>query len=99
MAMTHAKFCIGHIVYHQLFYYRGVIIEGEEAWYHQVGNASPPKYKPWYHTLVHNAAHRTYVAEGNLFLDSNPVPVEHPELDAFFHAFCEGAYTALFVVH
>ena len=45
---------------------------------------APPKDKPWYRILVHEAEHETYVAERNLEADSSGAPIRHPLLDRFF---------------
>ena len=44
----------------------------------------PPKDQPWYHVLVHDAMHSTYVAERNLEADMAPAPIRHPRLREFF---------------
>ncbi len=65
-------FTIGQTVHHRMFDYRGVItgvdqsFQGSDDWYDQVAQSRPPKDKPWYHVLVHDASHRTYVAERHL---------------------------------
>jgi len=70
--MQKAKFTIGQIIHHKLFDYRGVIVDvdfrflGSDEWYEQVARSHPPKDRPWYHVLVDNAVHQTYVAEQNL---------------------------------
>jgi heat shock protein HspQ len=69
--MSVANFSIGQIVQHRLFNYRGVVIDvdykflGTEDWYEQVARSRPPKEQPWYHVLVDNSIHQTYVAERN----------------------------------
>ncbi len=88
-----ARFGIGQLVHHRLFGYRGVVIDvdpefrGSEIWYRQMARTRPPKDRPWYHVLVHDAEHRTYVAERNLEPDPSPGPVAHPQLDRYFAAF------------
>lgn len=61
-------------------------------WYEQVARSRPPKDAPWYHVLVHDAAHMTYVAERNLAADDSGDPINHPLLDDFFDAFESGEY-------
>jgi heat shock protein HspQ len=99
---THrARFSVGQLVHHKLFDYRGVIIDvdptfrGSDEWYEAVARSGPPKDRPWYHVLVHNAAHRTYVAERNLESDESGEPIVHPELDSFLGDLRDGAYTAI----
>lgn len=88
--MTEAKFSIGEIVHHKLFDYRGVIIDvdfqflGTDEWYENVARSRPAKNKPWYHVLVDNAVHQTYVAEQNLEESSNLTPINHPLVEHLF---------------
>jgi len=93
-----AKFGIGQVVHHLRFDYRGVIVDvdasyqGTEEWYHEVARSRPPRDRPWYHVLVHEAEHTTYVAERHLALEPAPAPIEHPMLGQFFDAFEDGRY-------
>ncbi len=92
------KFTIGQVVHHELFDYRGVVVDIDaefslsEEWYEQVARSRPPKDAPWYRVLVGGAVHETYVAERNLEEDDSGAPVEHPRLDAFFDSFENGHY-------
>ncbi len=67
-----AKYCIGQLIQHKLFDYRGIIIsvdlefQSTDEWYEAVAKTRPPKDEPWYHVLVHQKGHQTYVAEQNL---------------------------------
>ena len=96
--MQHAKFSVGELIHHKLFDYRGVIVDvdpefqGTEEWYDQGARSEPPKDKPWYHILVHNATCNTYVAERNLEPDGSVDPVNHPYVDLIFDAFEDGIY-------
>ena len=98
MQQPHARFTLGQLVHHRLFDYRGVIVDvdpvflGSEEWYEQVARTRPPKDEPWYHVLVHNAEHQTYVAERNLELDLSKDPINHPEVPEYFDAFRGGTY-------
>ena len=53
-----AKFAPGDLVEHNLFDYRGVVIDidphflGSPEWYNNVAKSHPPKDRPWYHVLV-----------------------------------------------
>ena len=82
MTVSAAKFEVGQVVHHLKFGYRGVVFDvdpcfqGTEAWYEQVARSRPPKDKPWYHVLVHDATHTTYVAERHLEPDTGWRP--HP---------------------
>lgn len=92
MAMLTARFGIGVPVRHKLFGYRGVVYDvdpdfrGSDEWYEQMARSRPPKDRPWYHVLVHDASHTTYVAERNLEPDDSGDPVRHPLLEQFFES-------------
>ncbi|MGD2055261.1 MAG: heat shock protein HspQ [Gammaproteobacteria bacterium] len=96
--MKQAKFSIGQCVQHRLFDYRGVIVDvdprfqGTEEWYETVARTRPPKDEPWYHVLVHEGTHETYVAERNLVPDASNEPVNHPLVNRFFSEFRDGRY-------
>ena len=70
-----AKYCIGQLIQHKLFDYRGNILgvdlefKSTDEWYEAVAKSRPPKNEPWYHVLVHQKGHQTYVAEQNLQID------------------------------
>jgi heat shock protein HspQ len=93
-----AKFGIGQVVSHRRFEYRGVIVDvdasylGTEEWYHEVARSHPPRDRPWYHVLVHEAEHATYVAERHLALEERPEAIRHPLLEDYFDAFEAGRY-------
>jgi len=93
-----AKFSIGQIINHKLFNYRGVIIDADptfqntDEWYDDVALSRPPKDKPWYRVLVHNAIHETYVAERNLEPCLAGEPINHPLIDTVFEKFENGSY-------
>jgi len=93
-----AKFTIGQLVQHRLFAYRGVIYEVDpvfmlsEQWYQQMATSCPPKEEPWYHVLVDNAIHSTYVAEQNLLIDPDVEPIKHPGVEQIFERFEDGIY-------
>lgn len=96
--ITRAKFSIGELVHHRLFDYRGVIVDvdqkfqGTEEWYEAVAKSRPPKDKPWYHVLVHESNHSTYVAERNIESDDTLEPINHPMVEHFFSGFDHGRY-------
>ena len=98
MAVLKARFGIGEPVRHKLFGYRGVVFDadpdfrGTEEWYAQMALSQPPRDQPWYHVLVHDASHTTYVAERNLEPDESGDPIRHPLLDHFFDGHDDGRY-------
>ena len=96
--MKKAKFFVGQIIHHKLFNYRGVIYDidhqflGGEEWYNKVARSQPSKNQPWYHVLVDNATHRTYVAECNLLVSENISPINNPLLEMYFENLRRGVY-------
>jgi len=95
---SQTKFYVGQIVHHQRFDYRGVIVDvdpefsGSESWYEHVAKSRPPKDQPWYRILVDGAEHETYVAEHHLENDAVQTPIKHPDVNAFFADYTNGAY-------
>ncbi len=93
-----ARFRVGQVVRHKLFNYRGVIFDadatfrGTDEWYETMARSRPPKDRPWYHVLVHDAVHTTYVAERNLEQDPDAQPVRHPALGQFFSEWRDAHY-------
>jgi heat shock protein HspQ len=93
-----ARFRIGQLVHHKLFDYRGVIFDvdatfqGSEEWYETMALSRPAKDKPWYHVLVHEAEHTTYVTEQNLEPDLSGEPIVHPGLALCFDELRDGLY-------
>jgi len=85
-----SKFSVGELIHHRLLDYRGVIVDvdstfqSSEEWYEAVARSRPPKDEPWYHVLVHGAAHTTYVAEKNLERDESVEPISLRLVGHFF---------------
>jgi heat shock protein HspQ len=98
MSSHRAQFRVGQLVHHKRFDYRGVIVDvdatfqGTEEWYETMARSRPPKDRPWYHVLVDQAAHMTYVTEQNLEPDLTGEPIAHPALDQFFKELRDGLY-------
>ncbi len=98
MSGERAEFGVGELIHHKLFDYRGVIVDvdptfqGSEEWYEAMARSRPPKDRPWYHVLVHDADHMTYVAEQNLERDPGKAAVDHPATDHFFEDFRDGRH-------
>ncbi|MCG8563262.1 MAG: heat shock protein HspQ [Hyphomicrobiales bacterium] len=99
MSTSRARFRIGQLVHHKLFDYRGVVFDvdadfqGDDDWYQTMARTRPPKTSPWYHVLVHEAVHTTYVAERNLRPDLTGQPISHPALGQLFGELRDGIYT------
>jgi heat shock protein HspQ len=100
-SITKVKFSVGELVHHRLFDYRGVIVDvdrtfqGTEEWYEVVAKSRPPKNKPWYHVLVHESEHSTYVAEQNLEASDILEPINHAMVEHFFSKFEHGRYVRI----
>ena len=98
MPNSQAKFSVGQLIHHLLFDYRGVIFDvdaefqGSEDWYAQMAHSRPPRDEPWYHVLVHNGTHTTYVAERNLKPDPSGRPINHPDVDDYFSSLGKEGY-------
>ncbi len=98
--ITRTQFAVGDLIRHRLFDYRGGVVDvdpsfqSSEEWYDAVAKSRPPKDKPWYHVLVHEAVHTTYVAERNLEPDESVAPIRHPMLQDFFSRFESGRYVS-----
>lgn len=98
MSEQRARFLVGQPIHHRLFDYRGVVVDvdpifqGADAWYERMARSRPPKDQPWYHVLVHDSEHRTYVAERNLEPDLSGSEIKHPDVQEFFGAFQDGLY-------
>lgn len=69
------------------------VYSGSALWYEQVALSRPPKDKPWYHVLVDDAAHSTYVAERHLEADDSGKSIHHPAIDEYFSELINGFYT------
>ena len=98
MTTIRAKFYVGQLVYHKRLDYRGVVVDvdpqfqGDDEWYEVMARSRPPKDKPWYHVLVHNVEHSTYVAERNLEPDDSSEPIRHPSVEEYFTELRDGEY-------
>ncbi len=105
MSSHRARFRVGQLVKHKLFDYRGVIVDvdatfqGSDEWYEKMARTRPPRDQPWYHVLVHEAEHMTYVAERNLQPDLTGEPIRHPALDQYFDDLRDGIYVRSHAMH
>jgi len=85
-----SKFKPGQIISHKLFHYRGVILNVDanfqltDEWYEFMAKSKPSKNKPWYHVLVNNKTHMTYVAERNILSDHTGEIINHPLVPVYF---------------
>ncbi len=105
METSTASFAVGQLIEHQLFGYRGVIIDVDPdfglsaEWYEEVARSHPPKDQPWYHVLVHDSDSVTYVAERNLAASDSAEPIRHPLLTEYFEEFTDGRYRSAGVLN
>ena len=88
------KFSPGEVIEHQMYGYRGVIVDYDntcqapEHWY-QSNKTQPDRNHPWYHILVDGNQQVTYAAESNLTDDQSGQPVVHGMLNLFFSGYNE----------
>ncbi len=98
--MKHTQFCIGQIIQHKLFDYRGIIFDvdfnysGTDEWYESVAHSRPSKDQPWYKVLVDNATHETYVAEQNLNISDLLDNINNPFIGLYFDKSGNNIYIA-----
>lgn len=104
MANREAKFCIGQVVKHRLFPFRGVIFDvdpvfnnTEEWWLAIPEHIRPRKDQPFYHLLAENdqTEYVAYVSEQNLLIDDSGKPVRHPQVQELFGELRDGIYEML----
>jgi len=86
------RFEPGALVRHLRYGYRGVVVAldlactAPDSWY--LSNQSQPRRdQPWYHVLVDDATHATYVAQENLERDPSGQAVRHPLVPLFFEPY------------
>jgi len=96
-----ARFCIGQVVKHRIFPFRGVIFDVDpqfsntEDWWRSIPDEiRPRKDQPFYHLLAENDqnAYVAYVSEQNLLPDGTGEPVAHPQTSIIFEKFENGEY-------
>lgn len=100
-----ALFAIGQVIRHKLFGYRGVVasielrFQGSDEWYNVMASSRPPKNKPWYHVLVDESEHSTYVAECNMEADPSSEPIRNASVKRRFTEFRDGKYVVVRAVN
>jgi heat shock protein HspQ len=101
MTIGEAKFCVGQVVRHRFFPFRGVIFDVDptfantEEWYKAIPEEiRPAKDQPFYHLLAENeeTEYVAYVSEQNLLPDDSGEPVRHPQVRDLFGSFEKGLY-------
>lgn len=96
-----ARFCIGDVVRHRHYPFRGVIYDvdpvyanTEEWWLSIPEDVRPSKDQPFYHLLAENeeSTYVAYVSEQNLVTDESGLPVSHPHVSLMFAGPKDGRY-------
>ncbi|MGR8948109.1 MAG: heat shock protein HspQ [Gammaproteobacteria bacterium] len=96
-----AKFCIGQVVKHRIYPFRGVIFDVDptfsntDEWWESIPeDVRPKKDQPFYHLLAENdeTTYEAYVSEQNLLVDDSGEPVRHPDVDDIFGNLKDGLY-------
>ena len=96
-----AKFCIGQVVKHRIYPFRGVIFDVDptfantDEWWESIPeDVRPRKDQPFYHLLAENAetTYEAYVSEQNLLVDDSGEPIRHPDVDDIFGTLKDGHY-------
>lgn len=91
----------GCVVEHAYYHYRGVIFQidsnfkGDEQWYEFMTRGNPCKKSPWYHLLVHDCIHTTYVPEEYLKKSLDQFEIHHPLIGKYFNQFLDGRYVLI----
>jgi heat shock protein HspQ len=94
-------FCIGDVVRHRLYPFRGVIVDVDpefdntEEWYASIPeDVRPAREQPFYYLLAENSEtyYSAYVSQQNLLSDTENGPVNHPDIEDVFDGFEEGRY-------
>ena len=94
-------YCIGDIVRHKHFPFRGVIVDvdpefdNSEEWYESIPeDVRPAKEQPFYHLLAENSDsyYTAYVSQQNLTPDSENGPVSHPDVEEVFESLSDDRY-------
>jgi len=96
-----AKFCIGQVVKHRIYPFRGVIFDVDptfnntDEWWESIPpDVRPKKDQPFYHLLAENSetTYEAYVSEQNLLVDDSGEPIRHPDVDDLFRGVKDGLY-------
>lgn len=96
-----AKFCLGQVVKHKTYPFRGVIFDVDpefdntEEWYAAIPEeVRPRRDQPFYHIHAENSEgyYDAYVSEQNLTPDDSGRPVGHPDVAHSFGELAGGQY-------
>ena len=105
ISIRKAKFCVGQVVRHRFYPFRGVIFDidpefanTEEWWQAIPEDIRPRKDQPFYHLLAENdeTEYVAYVSEQNLLEDDSGQPLRHPQVSELFEEDEGGNLRAVF---
>jgi len=92
-----AKFNVGDLVIHKRIRYRAIVVDVDPL-FQASGNYNPQAEKhefatrnPWYRLLVDDSSQMTYVEECLLIADTNPKPINNPNIPNYLKGH-EGNY-------
>lgn len=91
------RYRIGQLIHHRRYGYRGVVVsvdtvcQADDEWYER-NRTQPDRDQPWYHVVVDDASHMTYVAQSNLEADASDAAVRNPMLYQFDLHYHDGRY-------
>ena len=90
-----AKFKLGQVVKHKLFFFRGIIFDVDpifdntDEWLERIPEERRPKKdQPFYHLLAENedrSVYIAYVSQQNLEKDNSNEPFTHPSVKLIFN--------------
>ncbi|MEQ1576559.1 MAG: heat shock protein HspQ [Hyphomicrobium sp.] len=104
--MRQAKFCVGQVVRHRIYPFRGVVFDidpvfaNTDEWLAAIpANVRPRKNQPFYHLLAESAEteYIAYVSEQNLLADETGQPLRHPQISDYFVENDDGTLRAVFL--
>lgn len=97
-----AQFCLGDVVRHRVYPFRGVIFDvdpefmNSEEWYEAIPEkVRPRKDQPFYHLFAEGeeGPYIAYVSQQNLLRDTSDHPCSHPQIEQLFDGPTKGRYT------
>ena len=105
-AIRLAKFCVGQVVRHRIYPFRGVVFDidpvfaNTDEWLNAIPpNVRPRRNQPFYHLLAESAEteYIAYVSEQNLLPDESGQPLRHPQITEYFVENDDGTLRAVFL--
>lgn len=105
-AIRLAKFCVGQVVRHRVYPFRGVVFDidpvfaNTDEWLNAIPpGVRPRRDQPFYHLLAESAEteYIAYVSEQNLLPDDTGQPLRHPQITEYFVENDDGTLRAVFL--